>query len=93
MKLNKDAIKNVINYIIEKQTFDFDAGKMNPVYLTSIVDDLSNNDENKKQEIACAIVRCINEGFISSNYLHPATWIVAEVSDITLRGFLWLENN
>lgn len=93
MKLNKDTIKSVINYIIEKQTFDFDKGQMNPIYLTSIVNDLSGTDEDKKQETACAIVRCINEGFIFSNYLHPAVWSSAVVTDVTLRGFVWLENN
>lgn len=92
MKLNKIAIKNTLNYVIEKQTFDFDDGKMSTIYLTSIVKDLTGNDESKMQEVACAIVRCINEGLMISNY--PRTsWDTAEVIDVTFRGFAWLENN
>lgn len=93
MKLNKDAIKSVINYIIEKQTFNFDDGQMEPIYLTSIVKDLSGNNADRKQEIACAIVRCINEGLIKSNYKHPAIWENATAADVTFHGFMWLKNN
>lgn len=92
MKLNKNAIKDVIHYVIEKQTFDFDAGQMTPIQLTSIVKDLSNNDENKMREIACAIVRCINEGLVISNYPRQP-WGSSGIIDVTFRGFLWLENN
>lgn len=92
MKLNKDAIKLVINYISEKQTFDFEDGRMSKIYLTNIVNDLANNDENKRQEIACAIVRCINEGLIFSDYPRNV-WIKASVIDISFQGFKWLEEN
>ncbi len=92
MKLNKNIIKEVINYIIEKQTFDFDTGQMTPILLTSIVKDLSNNNEGKMEEVACAIVRCINENLVSSNY--PRTpWVSSGIIDITFRGFEWIENN
>ena len=93
MKLNKNIIKDVINYVIEKQTFDFDTGQMTPILITSIVKDLSNNDENKMEEVACAIVRCINEGLVFSNYLRASVWATAEIIDITFKGFEWLENN
>lgn len=92
MKLSKDAISSVLNYIIEKQTFDFEAGKLTPVYITSIVDDLSNGNETLKQDIACSIIRCINEELISSNYPRMS-WISAEIFDVTFKGFEWIENN
>lgn len=92
MKLSNSSIKDVLNYIINTQTFDFDNGTMSTIYLTSIVNDLSNDDENKKQEIACAIVRCINEGFVLSDYPRNV-WATAKIFDVTLRGFTWLESN
>lgn len=92
MKLNNDSIKEVLNYVIDTQTFDFDNGKMSTIYLTSIVNDLSGGNEDKMQEIACAVVRCINEGFLLSNY-PKNVWATAEIFDVSLRGFLWLENN
>lgn len=92
MILSTEAIKSVLNYIIEKQTFDFDNGKMKPIYLTSIVKDLSNNNDNTMQEIACAIVRCINEELVFTNY--PQTpWVTSHVTDISFKGFAWLKEN
>lgn len=92
MKLSKDAISSVLNHIIENQKFNFDNGKMQEMSLTGIMKSLSDGSDNKNQEIACAIVRCINEGLVYSNYPR-AVWVVASISDITLRGFMWLENN
>jgi hypothetical protein len=93
MKLNNSAIVEVLNYIIENQTFDFSSGEMKTMFLSSIVDKLAANDEDKKQEIACAIIRCINEELIISNYKHNAAWNSAKVTDVTFRGFEWLEAN
>lgn len=92
MKLNKDSIKQIIDYIVEKQKFDFDDGRMSKIYLTGIVSDLAGNDENRKQEIACAIVRCINEGLIFTDYPRNV-WIKASVIDVSFQGFKWLEDN
>lgn len=92
MRLSNESIKSVLNYIIDTQTFDFDDGKMSTLYITTIVNELSDDNEYKMQEIACAIVRCINEGFILSNYPRNV-WATAKVFDVTLRGFEWLENN
>lgn len=92
MKLNKDSIKQVINYVIEKQTFDFEDGRMTKIYLTNIVSDLAGNDKDRNQEIACAIVRCINEGLILSDYPRNV-WIKASVIDVSFQGFKWLEEN
>ena len=92
MKLNKNVIKDVINYVIENQTFDLDAGQMTPILLTSNVKDLSNKDQNKMEEVACAIVRCVNENLVLSNYPRMP-WGSAEITDVTFRGFEWLENN
>lgn len=92
MKLNKEAIKSVIKYLAENQTFDLKHGTMNPIRIVTIIEKLSENDENKKQEIACAIVRCINEGLIISNYKHPVAWNIAEIIDVTFKGFDWVEN-
>ena len=92
MKLNKNAIKDVINYIIENQTFDFDDGCMIAIELTTIIKELSNMDENKMQEVACALYRCIQEGLISSNY-PDVMWGKSIVFDVTFKGFAWLENN
>lgn len=92
MKLDKDVIKSVLNYVIDNQTFDLEGGKMKDMHLTTIVKNLSNGNEDKMQEISCAIIRCINEGFVYSNY--PKTvWSVASISDVSMRGFIWLENN
>lgn len=92
MKLSKESINSVLNYIIEKQSFDFEDGHMSKIYLTSIVNDLAGSDENKKQEVACAIVRCINEGLVFSNYPREI-WCKAFVADVSFNGFKWLENN
>lgn len=92
MKLNKDAIKNVLNYISEKQTFDFEDGYMSKIYLTGIVNDLAGDDETKKQETACAIVRCINEGLVYSDYPRNM-WFKATITDISFIGFKWLEEH
>ena len=92
MKLSKDAIRSVLNHIIDNQKFDFNEGAMQKMDLTEIVKSLSDGSDDKDQEIACAIIRCINEGFVYSNY-PKAVWVAASISDITLRGFMWLENN
>lgn len=92
MILNTDAIKNVLNHISEKQTFDFENGQMSKIYLTGIVSDLAGSDETKKQETACAIVRCINEGLVYSDYPRNI-WTKATITDITFAGFKWLEEH
>lgn len=92
MKLDKNAIKDVINYVIETQIFNFDDGCMDSIELTTIIKELSNMDENKMQKIACALYRCIQEGLLSSNYPN-VMWGKAVVYDVTFRGFSWLENN
>jgi len=48
MKLSKNAIKDVINYIIENQAFDLDEGCMDSIELLTIVNDLSGDDDNKR---------------------------------------------
>lgn len=93
MKLNKEVIKSVINYVIENQKFDFEKGQIEPIYLSTIVDALSNGNEDKMQEVACAIVRCINEGLLISNYSRIVKWSESEIIDVTFRGFRWLEDN
>lgn len=92
MKLNKDAMKAVINYVIENQTFDFELGAMSPIELTKITNELCDNDEDKRQEFACALYRCISEKLVESNY-SELSWGRASVLDITLKGFEWLDNN
>lgn len=92
MKLDKNAIKNVINYVIEKQKFDFDDGRMDTIELTTIVKELSNMEEGKMQEIACALYRCIQEELIVSNYPN-VIWGKAVVFDVAFKGFEWLDNN
>ncbi len=91
MKLNKEAMKQVINYVIENQTFDFDHGMMSPIELTHFIK-LCNGDEDKEQETACALYRCISAGFLESNY-PKVSWGSAYIFDVTLKGFEWLENN
>lgn len=94
MKLNNDAIKEVLDYIIEKQKFDFSKCEVKTIFLSSIVDNLAQNDEDRKQEIAFAIIRCINEGLIMNNYYHPnVVWTSAKVDDVTFKGFEWLEKH
>jgi hypothetical protein len=93
MKLNNSAIAEVLNYIIENQTFDFSSGEVKTMFLSSIVDNLANNDNDKKQEIAFAAIRCCNEGLIISNYQQGVKWNSAKVTDVTFRGFGWLETN
>jgi len=44
------------------------------------------------EEVACAIVRCVNENLVLSNYPRMP-WGSAEITDVTFRGFEWLENN
>lgn len=63
MKLNKDAMKKVLNHIIEKQTFDLDTKSMKTMFINNIIRDLSSN-EDERREITCAIKRCINERLI-----------------------------
>lgn len=92
MKLNKNIIKDVINYVIDNQIFDLDNGCMNTIELTTIVKVLSNMNEAKMQEVSCAIYRCIQGGLISSNYPN-VMWGKAVVFDVTFKGFTWLENN
>lgn len=65
---------------------------MQSIKLTTIVRELSDGDDQKEREIACAIVRCINEGLVISNYPHAA-WVTSEICDVTFRGFTWFENN
>ena len=92
MKLSKNAIKDVINYVIENQAFNLDEGCMDSIELLTIVNDLSGEDDNKRQEISTALYRCIQEGLLHSNY--PDTmWGKAVVYDVTFKGFSWLENN
>ncbi|KAI4445144.1 hypothetical protein C823_007651 [Eubacterium plexicaudatum ASF492] len=92
MKLNKNAIKYVINYVIDNQVFDLDEGCMNSIELLTIVNDLSGDTDNKRKEISTAIYRCIQEGLLNSNYPN-IMWGRAVIYDVTFRGFLWLENN
>lgn len=92
MKLNKNAIKDVINYVIEKQTFDLDAGQMTPIQFTSIVKDLSNKDQNKMEEVSYAIVCCINEGLVLSHYPRQP-WGSSGIMYVTFKGFEWIDNN
>lgn len=92
MKLNKNTIKSVLNYVIENQTFDFDDGCMSEIELTTIVKELSEMDEDKMQDIACALYRCIQEELIYSNYPN-VMWGKAVVFDVSFKGFAWLANN
>lgn len=92
MKLNKSAIKEVLNYVIENQTFDFNNGCMSTIPLTEVTNKLCNNNEDRRQELACALYRCISENLLESNYPN-ISWGVACIFDITFKGFEWLENN
>lgn len=92
MKLNKNAIKEVINYVSDNQTFDLEEGRMDSIKLLTIVNDLSGENNDKRQEISCAIYRCIHEGLMSSDYPN-IMWGKAVVYDVTFKGFSWLEDN
>lgn len=92
MKLNKEAIKDVINYVIDNQVFDLDEGCMDSIELLTIVNDLSGDTDNMRKEISTAIYRCIQEGLLYSNYPN-IMWGKAVIYDVTFRGFSWLENN
>lgn len=91
MKLNKDAMKAVINYVIENQTFDFKLGTMSPIKLTDFIKSCKGN-EDKEQEVACALYRCIYLDLLDSNY-PDVSWGSAYIFDVTLKGFEWFENN
>jgi hypothetical protein len=93
MKLNKTAIAEVLNYVIDNQTFDFSEGKMEGIYLTSLLNNLAGDNEEKKKEIAYAIMRCINGDLIISNYQFDSDWVKSKVFDVKFKGFEWLENN
>ena len=59
---------------------------------TSIVKDLSNGDEDKMNEVACSIYRCLQEQLVYSNYPN-VMWGRAVIYDVSFKGFSWLENN
>lgn len=94
MKLNKKIIKEILEYLIKNQGFDFNKGMIEPIELVELTNILTNKtqDDKIREEYYYTIALCINEGLVETNY-PDIMWGKASVTGVTFKGYEWVENN
>lgn len=98
MRVNKDCIKDVLNYVIENVNVVFDTSKAgyNGVSILSVIRALSDNDKYSESIVLHSCLYAYNCGFIMIDKridLNNLTPSLIDILDVTPAGYKFLEED